>query len=132
MSKYSRLTKYIDLLANENFGEWFIDKENDGTMEHPFQMPYVNYSRVVDDFIDDVYECCEEYGVHDYIQILKAHNIDWGKKSMTNADVTELTEEAILALLLGAIRAERFCDGALLAFLKNVSIKKWLLALTEK
>ena len=33
MSKYSRLTKYIDLLANENFGEWFIDKENDDLKE---------------------------------------------------------------------------------------------------
>ena len=31
MKKYSALTKYINLLKNDNAGEWICDKENDGS-----------------------------------------------------------------------------------------------------
>lgn len=36
-----------------------------------------------------------------------------------------------MALLLGAVRAERFCDGALLDFFEDGSVKRWLLRLRE-
>ena len=36
-----------------------------------------------------------------------------------------------MALLLGAVRAERFCDGALLGFFEDGSIRRWLLRLRE-
>ena len=32
---YESLTKYLTELADDEFGTWFIDKENDGTPEHP-------------------------------------------------------------------------------------------------
>ena len=34
MSKFEQLTKYIDILDEDNFGTWIIDRENDGTPEH--------------------------------------------------------------------------------------------------
>ena len=52
---------------------WIIDKENDGTPEHPIQMPYVNYSRLVRNFTDDVYSFVdkhEEMGLRSYAEIL--------------------------------------------------------------
>ena len=36
-----------------------------------------------------------------------------------------------MALLMGAVRAERFCDGALKEFVENGSITKWLERLKE-
>lgn len=132
MGKYSNLIKYLDLFPNDNIGEWFIDIENDGSLEHPIQMPYVTYSKLINQFIHDVHNCAEQIGVNNYIEILKRHGIDWGKKSMSSAEVTNLPSDVICALLLGAVRAERFCDGALLGFFKNGSIQRWLKELKNK
>ena len=126
MGKYDILFKYIDLFSNDTFGEWFFDKENDGSIAHPIQMPCVMYTQAVDDFVSDVHLCWEKSGLKDYIHILNSHGIEWGSESMSNADINNLPSEVILALLLGAARAERFCDGALLDFLKSGSVQKWL------
>ena len=132
MGKYDILFKYIDLFSNDTFGEWFFDRENDGSIAHPIQMPYVMYTQAVDDFVSDVHLCWEKSGLKDYIHILNSHGIEWGSESMSNADINNLPSEAILALLLGAARAERFCDGALLDFLKSGRIIKWLQELKKK
>ena len=50
---------------------------------------------------------------------------------MPGADVSELDGQAVMALLLGAVRAERFCDGALLGFFEDGSVNRWLLRLRE-
>ena len=39
--------------------------------------------------------------------------------------------QAVMALLLGAIRAEKFCSGALKTFLELGCIEKWLTRLQE-
>ena len=132
MSKFEIVTKYIDLLENDKFGEWFVDKENDGSKEHPIQMPFVMYSQVVHGLIEDTHRCAKDTGIRNYGEILEKHNIEWGQKSMKNADVISLPAEAIFALLLGAVRAERFCDGVLLAFIHDGSILKWLTELKCK
>ena len=45
---------------------------------------------------------------------------------MTDAPAESLDAECILALLLGAVRAEKFVDGALLSLVHNDSIERWL------
>lgn len=50
---------------------------------------------------------------------------------MSGADVSELDGQAVMALLLGAVRAERICDGALLGFFGDGSMRRWLLRLRE-
>ena len=45
---------------------------------------------------------------------------------MTNVNIDELNGQAVLALIMGAVRAERLCSGALEGFLQNGSIIKWL------
>ena len=132
MGKYDILFKYIDFFSNDTFGEWFFDRENDGSIAHPIQMPYVMYTQAVDDFVSDVHLCWEKSGLKDYIHILNSHGIEWGSESMSNADTNNLPSEAILALLLGAARAEKFCDGALLDFLKSGSVQKWLHELKKR
>ena len=134
MSKFAELTKYLSLLEDDNFGTWIIDRENDGTPEHPIQMPFVNYSEMVHRFIDDVYDFSDnnkDFELTRYGEILERNGLDWGSKSMREADVSSLDAQCIMALIMGAVRAERFCDGALLGFFKDGSIRRWLERLKE-
>ena len=134
MYKFEILTKYLPQLVNDNFGTWIIDHENDGSPEHPIQMPYVDYTEMVDNFVRDVYAFKNdntEYELNRYGEILNTNGIQWGGSSMSEADVSNLDARCVLALIMGAVRAERFCDGALLGFFKDGSIRKWLERLKE-
>ena len=64
-------------------------------------------------------------------QILENNGLQWGKDSMSGAIVEDLDARCICALLVGAVRAERFCDGALMSFFKNGSIARWLQRLKD-
>jgi hypothetical protein len=72
-----------------------------------------------------------EFGLNRYQDILKENGLEWSTDSMSTADVSGLDGKAVMALLLGADRAERFCDGALLRFCRNGSILRWLTRLQE-
>ena len=131
---YESLTTLIPVLATDNFGEWIIDKEHDGTPEHPIQWPFVNYAQAVRKLEEEIYRFDEEhpdFGLKRYGDILNASGIEWGTESMQRADVSSLDGKTVMALLLGAVRAERFCDGALLGFCKDGSVLKWLERLKE-
>ena len=134
MSKFAELTKYLPLLEDDNIGSWIIDHENDGTPEHPIQMPFVNYSEMVHRFIDDVYDFSDnnkDFELTRYGEILERNGLEWGSESMSEADVSSLDAQCVMALIMGAVRAERFCDGALLGFFKDGSIRRWLERLKE-
>ena len=129
MNKFYILTKYIPIIQADKIGEWVLDKENDGTPEHPIQFPFVDYSEVVNNFIDDVYtfeKNNKDMELTNYREILKDNNLEWDIESMKNAEVLNLNARCVLALIMGAVRAERFCDGALFDFFKSGSILKWL------
>ena len=123
------LTNYIEKLKDDPFGEW-ITKRVDGTA----CMPFVNYSEVVRRFQQAVYNFKDEhpeYGLTSYGRIMEKAGIDWEKESMSTVDVSGMNAQCVLALILGAIRAERFCDGALLSLLENDSMARWLRRLKE-
>lgn len=133
-TKYSALTKYINLLENDNVGEWIVDKENDGSSERPIQFPFVNYSILVRKLQDDIYNFAkesEEIVLGKYINILQANGIEWNHDSMIQADASVLDAQCILALLIASLRAERFCDGALLEFIESGAVTRWLKRLQE-
>lgn len=134
MNKFENLIRYLTMMKDDNIGTWIIDRENDGTPEHPIQMPFVNYSEMVHHFIEDVYDFNEnhkDFELTRYGEILEKNGLEWGSKSMSEADVSTLDGQCVMALIMGAVRAERFCDGALLGFFKDGSIKKWLERLKE-
>ena len=134
MKKYSALTKYINLLKNDNAGEWICDKENDGSSERPMHIPFVIYSITVKKLADDIYKFAKESDEivpGKYADILNANGIKWGYDSMMKADASGLDAQCILALLIASLRAERFCDGALLEFIKNGAVIRWLKRLQE-
>ena len=134
MKKYSALTKYINLLKNNNAGEWICDKENDGSSERPIHVTFVSYSIAVNNLADDIYKFAKESNEivpSKYAEILQANGIEWGYDSMMQADASELDAQCILALLIASLRAERFCDGALLGFIESGAVARWLKRLQE-
>lgn len=134
MKKYSALTKYINLLKNDNAGEWICDKENDGSQERPMHLPFVIYSITVKKLADDIYKFAKESDEivpSKYADILQANGIEWGYDSMMKADASGLDAQCILALLIASLRAERFCNGALLEFIESGAVIRWLKRLQE-
>lgn len=130
---FASLTKYLSQLDKHHISTWITDRESDGTPEHPIQMPFVDYSDMVHRFIDDVYEyveTCKDLELNRYGEILERNGLEWGE-SMSAADVSTLDAQCVMALIVGAVRAERFCDGVLLGFFRDGSIQKWLTRLKE-
>lgn len=57
--------------------------------------------------------CCRRRNqLTDYGLILENNDLKWDDVSMRNVDVDTIDRQCTLALIMGAIRAERFCDGA--------------------
>lgn len=132
---FESLTKYIPFLeGTENYGEWVIDREHAGTPEDPKRMPFVGYSSLLiglEDAILAFVDVHPEMGLTHYYDILEKSGLSWEFDPMEHADVDVLDGVAIMSLLVGAIRAERFCDGALLRFCKKGCILRWLKRLRE-
>ena len=131
---YESLTAYLPRLQNIEYGKWIIDKENDGTPEHPIRAPFVAYSKEVDEFVDSIYsfvESHEEMGLRQYFSILEAAGILTEIGKMKDPDVSVLDGRTVMALLVLTVRAERFCDGALLNRLEEGLITRCLLRLKE-
>ena len=131
---YESLTSFLPKLQGAEYGEWIIDRENDGSPEHPKQFPFVAYGRTVTDLENAIYRFIDEHKEMEltcYGDILENASIKWDAQSMKYADVSVLDGRTVMALLVGAVRAERFCDGALLAFCEGGNVAKWLQRLKE-
>ena len=131
---YEDLTKLLNQLDDGPYGEWIIDKENDGSPEHPLQFPYVHFlNEVVGDLMDTVYHYANNG--HDYLfrydETIQAGGVDIRNIPLKDVDVSSLDGTTVLAMLMMAIREDRFCEGALLEYFENGSIRKWLQRLQE-
>lgn len=87
-----------------------------------------------DEFVAALYQFCEahpEYEHTNYRSTLEKNGVQWGAKTMAEADVSNMDATGVIALLIGADRAERFCDGAFQEFIENGSIARWLERLAE-
>ena len=125
---YENLTSYLTKFDDGEFGSWITDIKDDGVP----QIPFVDYSETVSQFVDEVYAYVNTHKeLQNYSDILEANGLKWEIESMKNADVSKLDAECVLALILGAIRAARFSEGALLRFFEDGSITRWLERLKE-
>lgn len=127
--KFHLLTKYIGKLSGEKtYDEW-----NDEDIEI-YDMQSVNYNELTSFFVTEFYQFVEshpEYELKDYVSILEKNGLKWDSKSMKGANVDILNEQCILALITGAIRADRFSEGILFEFLEEGYILKWLKRLKD-
>ncbi|MGL5405997.1 MAG: DUF6508 domain-containing protein [Propionibacteriaceae bacterium] len=105
--------------------EWIIDKENNGTLGNSINFPFFKYSELVTEFIEEFYQFSyshPEYKLIRYDIILKRHNLKLHNEEIRSDYLQELDEQDILALIMRSIQAERFCEGALLEFIKDGSL----------
>lgn len=131
---YEKLTTFLPMLDLEKFGEILVDKENDGSPEHPIHWPVIIFDEKVNAFVSAVYDFMdthEDMGLNHYDIILNEHGLAWDDEVMEKADVSALDGSVVMALIMGAIRMERFCDGALLDFFERGCIQKWLQRLKQ-
>lgn len=118
---YEKLTAFLPRLQNSSLGTW-IHEEG--------QFPYVDYEDVVHEFEQEVYNFLHEHAemnISDYRSVLD----EAGVKKLHEADVSALDGRVIMAMIIRAIRSERFCDGALLGYLNDGSVEKWLKRLQD-
>ena len=67
-----------------------------------------------------------DFKLNRYGEILANNGIKWEYGSMSRANVSALDGQTVMALLMGALRAERFRDGVLFDFLKDGVLQRWL------
>lgn len=132
---FESLTRFLPMLEQaQEYGKVIADKEHKGTVDDPIQWPFVVYSEAVCGLEDAVYafhEAHPDFELNQYYDILEKNGLMWDMSSMIEADPSVLDGQAVMALLMGAIRAERFCDGVLLDFCESGTIGRWLLRLQE-
>lgn len=132
MADFVIVTKYLPLIEHDVVGHWVIDCHSEGTLDSPMQMPYISYSEMVCEFEEAIYKIKAEneaLKLVEYRTILNQRGIDLEHIVLSEIDVERLDIKGVLALLMAAVRAERFCEGTLLRLFKNGTIKKWLLKL---
>lgn len=134
-TSYKVLTDYIPKLRNIEYGKTYPEKQTgDGSIEKPYQMPFVVYHDVVCELEKDIYnfeKTYPQFEMKKYYDILGEHNIEWDSESMEAADVSKADAKLVLALLMAAVRGEHFCTGALRDFLEKGCIQRWLERLKE-
>lgn len=132
-NRFKNLIALIEPLKNDSYGEWFVDREHKEDDES-IQFPYPIYTEVVDKLIDAIYQIEENYPEYEltrYGEILEKHSIKWGQREMESVDVSNMDLQCVLALLMGMVRAERFCDGAIMGMLRSGAVLRWLQRIEE-
>lgn len=130
MLKYKTLTDHIDVLSNSNFGEW----SSGNSSEDAVALPFVIYSKEVMDFllsVDNFLDVENNDIFFDYKSLLEKENIEYSMDAFIAADINKLQAETLCAMIIGTIRADRFCEGVLLESFENGHILKWLKRLKE-
>ena len=127
-SRFWRLTRFLKIFGQANsFGTWIIDRKSAGTAEDPIQMPFIDYSEEVCNFMKVMHDFADEYSacdLHHYKAILEEYGL--GRMPLEEADASDLDSSCILAMLMAAVRGERFCEGLLESLLQKGRIQVWL------
>lgn len=133
IGKFHLLTKYIVKFEEMvSFGRWITDERE--LKDKPEQIPFVLYDDLVEMFIEEFHHFAEhhlEYKLTNYHSIIKNNGLNLEKESLEKAPLETLDEQCVLALLMGAIRADRFKEGTLFEFFNEGFIVKWLRILQE-
>lgn len=76
-----------------------------------------------------------DYELVRYQDILKQNGLEWSIESMQHADVSKLNGQGVMALLVGAYRADYMAggweDGPWAELFESGCVKRWLLRLKE-
>ena len=117
MKKYSVLTKHINLLENDNAGEWSCDKENDGSQERPMHLPFVIYSITVKKLADDIYKFAKESDNKSFIIATEQGVVDRLKRDLSDKEIIPVKDNVVcpnmkmtsLEDILEVLETARYC-----------------------
>ncbi|MFM9412991.1 DUF6508 domain-containing protein [Peptococcus simiae] len=126
---YKPITDYRDRLFQSPAGHWVIDDQNEGTEAAPTETAHVVYSDEVKAFVQAVGRFQKKnplLGLRDFSDILKAYGLQWGLADMQEAPLDRMDARGVMALIVAAIEAEKFHDGALLTFFETGCLRRWL------
>ena len=122
MGVYKVLTDYLPNFENDSRGTWAVDPSTGCSTAKGGKFIEAVYS-----FMDEH----PEYELNKYHEILKRNGLGWGMQSMIEADVSALDGKCVMALVMGAVRADRFATGALFSIFESGAVERWLLRLKE-
>ena len=94
-------------------------------------LPTLEHVQELEDAIYAFQEDHPDFELNHYYDILERNGLKWDMSSMTEADPAVLDGQAVMALLIGAVRAEHFCGGAFFDFCESGSMERWLARLKE-
>lgn len=129
MQKYKLITDHIKKLSNIKYGEWISEENVDDT-----NMPIIPYNKPVYDFLLDLDRYIAQnpnIDYSDYDSVLKRAKIKNEINAFFSTDFSRLSIEAIFAMILGTIRADRFCEGVLLEAFEGGHILRWIKRIKE-
>lgn len=130
--KYYDLTKFLPFLDKDYFGEWYIDKNADGTYENPFHFPCLSYTQEIEDFASSVRVFIDDHpelNLEKYQKILNENGIEI--ETIKKTDISKCNAQCICAMIVANVLAEKFCEGAILGSCKDKTFVKWLKRLQE-
>ena len=131
---FETLIACLPELEKESSGEWIVDPGNDGSEEQPFQLPFIRYSEGSKKIIKEILNIEKNYAdlkLDSYREILERNGIEWRAERMQNADILSLDAQCVMALLMGAVRADRYREGTFKSFIDRGCIKRWIIRLKE-
>lgn len=137
LSTYKQLTQYLTTFKSDKYREWIEEVSAilmPDVYERPSRISKTNFSFLLTDFINDVYDFSDahpEYALKEFLEILKFNGIKWSTESMSEAVVEDLDAQCILALIIGAIIADAEEHGVILEFFENDTMVRWLERLEE-
>lgn len=128
---FENLTRYLDILNDGDYGEFIPPGKDDNGVYvlHGFQ-----YSKDVDMLEKDVYSFAEKHPKFNhtkYSEILEENGIDLQDPSLFKNKLYNLDPKVVFIVLFSLIRAEHFCEGAIMSSLKEGKIQECLKVLRD-
>ena len=128
---YGKLTDFIEPLSREKtHGKLHEPAPANGVI----RMPFIDYSELSMDFMHAVHafvDAHEDFNLRDYFGVLEEAHVALGRESFESAELSRLDGRTVMAMIVAAVRSERFCDGSYLAFLESGFFVRCLKRLKE-
>ena len=131
---FERITAFLPRFKEDGYGKPTGGRAGRGARKNNARQPHFVYSETVREFESAVFRFVEErekMRLTDYLGILGDAGIRPDTDLLNASDVSEYDGQTVMALIVGSIRAERFCEGALLGAFESGLIQKWLERLIE-
>ena len=128
--KYQNITKYKDIFKDGYKAGSYVAsniKENEKIDKNVIIVPNLEYTKEVEEFINEVYKIADKY----YMLTLKLSRINVKSFNPEEINVNKLGKRTIIALLTGIVRNERINEGLIKENIESGFIRKCLIRLSE-